>query len=345
MSKKSSWRVDKLDNPRRPKQNTRKKTFVSNDVFFNDRSHKKSGIAESRNQPLINMKRSGFDRHKSFKPKESTLYDLTPYRNNRRMTTNEFHGHQKEQKNLPRRDSKERFYEGRSQTKSQSRLFKENRVDRCWDNYTHQGELGSPSMDSSDIQKSSKKNFRRSPNRISRSPENSYHQPRSPVENRKSSNTPPHNPWLSEVKKSGLLKSNLNNTSFHIYPKNRKQATSRSRSPKPYTPRKTNWRPVTKILRDESKERKMYFNTMSEDTFTMGKLNPPRRYDDDYDDKENCEGGGFKAPRKYRNKTGSWNMTETSFARVSDIGWEEEEYDRRRRTPAASNEKIEFRMF
>lgn len=235
MSKKSSWRIPKPTNIN-TKINPKRKSFIPNDTFFNEakkNSHKsrKERGNPSRNQKIPNSQRKRNNNNHSIKSNTSALYDITPLRSTRRITSgtsnfdysNIFSG-EKSSKNLESHKNRRKNF-----------LFKENRVDRNWNSGSRESELGSPSIDSScdnnksynrsinDIKKNSNFGYNDDYKRRPNSKENNYYHNEEP---NNQFQRPPCNPWLEDSSKKNIIKKNLNNTSFHIYPTNRKRSKS-----------------------------------------------------------------------------------------------------------------------
>lgn len=253
MKKQSTWRVNKAEK-RIPKK-SKKKSFVSNDMFFNG---------------VVRPDGPGSKRD-ILKPKQISNFEKNQVERN----ANKSH------KRMPQQCNKANYNPETNlmnRKKDKNLLFKENRGGRLLENHT-QREIGAVSKGveqgnsrrkhlkevhpvrngNQNIQAYPARNARRSKEAI-REP-GYLKRPQYKEENDLEFEKPtaPHNPWLQNGNRLGMVQQNLNQAAFHIYPVNRKQPKlGAEEKPSPDSMAESDWKPVTRIIKTQAKNRKQF---------------------------------------------------------------------------------------
>lgn len=378
----SSWRVNKNQLKKEKEHKNGKKIHIPNDQFFNCRTHKNK---ENLKERYSNETKSPI-RDKSFSRKHTPKNSLTtPQRSDNSLFQKYTPYNERKRKLKSQKENNPRTMRSRNRIDRESNSKEINR------NYTEpkiqvggkfNNELCSSSIDSPVKVKREPTNRRRLTqgdfndfqHPLQRNHEenlevNRRHTllPSTDYENRETiivntqNSIPPHNPWISRSKKYSTSKGNLNNTEFHIYPKNRKRS---SKSPiRAENNTKRSWMPVTKIIKEEGRDRRECIQS-------FGRVEKPveinssfSRYDNPYGKKKqkilvtnnNMNNSSyFNPPARIaaaENKNSQnqekiydhFQLCNSSYVDVNDV--EKLSYDRGRKTAAEKTEKIKVKFF
>lgn len=349
MKKQSAWRVEKKEH-RIPKR-SKKKSFVPNDTFFNANGRKEVSNMEKKGhkqQPTSNLKQNTGTR----KPKRSP---------------NRLENRAPEGIHYPKRSPGGR-------DKKRNRLFKENRVKKTWEN-SLQIEVGSgPQRFQQNTPNRGKlvelapdrnKNFtpqvypRRDEKRAVREKkgvtrgQEYLKRPQYKEESDLQFEEPskPHNPWLQNGQRRGLVDQNLNQAAFHIYPVNRKQPKQENISQISLeTQLQDEWKPVTRVINDPKKNKREYIqhsfgvvnsNVVTHEPSETNKEAPTIELTAAPNAGENI----FAAPKtntRYKNKEVA-DMSNACLAEISQI--QKPVYNKYKKTSISTNEKVQVSFY